>query len=723
MLQESDFSYARSSQVNLPVQIQVDSPILPYLVLEIVHFNNHVVGKRPVLNRDWLKFDIKYSELLLSSIVRITMYEKKDRSRIPIKQGLFTLFNKKNVLKQSRHRILLNPMNKPENQYQRTEIDGLDKLMRRYKCGDIPHVDWLDDRFESYFGKVRLRDTIIDGEDFVYINLPIFDFPIIYHEVEYKGITLRSLRSPLISVIDPDVLELENPVESKHRKLARSYRTGPLDKNLKPNSKLRDELNVILNYPPTQIFTEQEKDLLWRFRFYLLLDKKPLAKFVKCVVWKDPVEAKQAIELLEQWGGIDVEDALELLGSGSWDSKVRAFAVAQLHRAESKKLLLYLLQLVQAIKFETDKSDSPLVKFLIGRGLEDHALGNYFHWYLMIECQDKTFGRMYANVAFQFLAKMVQTSQGINRRDNLRRQAELIEKLANLCKDIRLSKESRPKKIEQLQSFISDPRNGLLSFPPLSLPLDPDVQVTGIVPEKAFVFKSNLSPLSLTFTCIDGSEYGLIFKHGDDLRQDQLVVQLFSLMDKLLLKENLNLKLSPYKVLATAPDHGMIQFLTGKNIASILRDCQNSLVPYLEKDGVIEKGVMDNYIKSLAGYCVMTFLLGVGDRHLDNILLKQDGCVFHIDFGFILGRDPKFFPPPMKISKEILEVMGGTTSARYTEFKSFCFVAYNNLRKSANLILNLFNLMSSANIPDIALEAEKAVFKVLITDRFKKGFD
>lgn len=46
-------------------------------------------------------------------------------------------------------------------------------------------------------------------------------------------------------------------------------------------------------------------------------------------------------------------------------------------------------------------------------------------------------------------------------------------------------------------------------------------------------------------------------------------------------------------------------------------------------------------------------------RHLDNLLLRDDGRLFHVDFGFILGKDPKPFPPPMKLCKEMVEAMGG----------------------------------------------------------------
>lgn len=108
-------------------------------------------------------------------------------------------------------------------------------------------------------------------------------------------------------------------------------------------------------------------------------------------------------------------------------------------------------------------------------------------------------------------------------------------------------------------------------------------------------------------------------------------------------------------------------------------------------------------------------MLGVGDRHLDNLLLSPDGHLFHVDFGFILGRDPKPFPPPMKLCKEMIEAMGGADSPHYFKFQQHCDTAFITLRKNANLILNLFALMVDANIPDIKIEPDKAVMKVTHT--------
>ena len=72
---------------------------------------------------------------------------------------------------------------------------------------------------------------------------------------------------------------------------------------------------MLTQKPPQDPIPPADKDLLWRFRFYLTQNKKALPKFLRCVDWADAVEVKQAIELLDSWVPMDVEDALELLSA------------------------------------------------------------------------------------------------------------------------------------------------------------------------------------------------------------------------------------------------------------------------------------------------------------------------------------------------------------------------------------------------------------------------
>jgi phosphatidylinositol 3-kinase len=155
--------------------------------------------------------------------------------------------------------------------------------------------------------------------------------------------------------------------------------------------------------------------------------------------------------------------------------------------------------------------------------------------------------------------------------------------------------------------MILDSKNGLKEVsPPLPLPLDPKIEITGIIAEKSSVLKSNMLPLLLCFQTKDGVEYPVMFKDGDDMRQDQLVIQLVTLMDRLLRKENLDLKLSPYAVLATGTLQGMVQFLPSKTIAGIVSDHGNVL-NYLRANNRdegsvgtsgIEPGVIDTFVRS-----------------------------------------------------------------------------------------------------------------------------
>jgi len=100
----------------------------------------------------------------------------------------------------------------------------------------------------------------------------------------------------------------------------------------------------ILRYPPTQELTTPQRDLVWKFRFYLTRDKRALTKFLKSVVWSDSGEATQAVEtLLPMWSEVEMDDALELLGpaEGFRDRRVRAYAVKQLEQADDEVRALF----------------------------------------------------------------------------------------------------------------------------------------------------------------------------------------------------------------------------------------------------------------------------------------------------------------------------------------------------------------------------------------------
>lgn len=87
-----------------------------------------------------------------------------------------------------------------------------------------------------------------------------------------------------------------------------------------------------------------------------------------------------------------------------------------------QELMLYLLQLVQALKFESTASeqrsarstasaisydDSGLADFLVARAVENPVLGNRLHWYLSVEVALGVMAKMYAKVEFKFQELLV----------------------------------------------------------------------------------------------------------------------------------------------------------------------------------------------------------------------------------------------------------------------------------------------------------------------------
>ncbi|PWN44098.1 phosphatidylinositol 3-kinase [Ceraceosorus guamensis] len=772
------------------------------------------------------------SSLPLNSQVGLTIWDSAGRlegGKRCVGGTTFKLFGKKGTLKTASHRLFVWPEVQADGSAEtstpskqgKDEMGRLEKLIKLHEASSLPRLAWLDKLTYRQIERINAEQGVHSKAMWLYVDLPRWDAPVVWCELEGNPAhTMASTSAaptgvepanttPVVGAIDTgfftvfdaeqipmqDPLDgrwglLENPIEAKSRRLARSHRNGPLDRELKPDAAIRDELNDILSYPPTRALTSREADLLWSFRFYLSRFPGGLTKFLKSVSWSDQGEAKQATEvLMPMWAKIGLDDALELLGPGFRDQRVRHYAVQTLERADDDELILYLLQLVQALKFDDASAvgasePGPLTSFgpesgipsgansaslahtaagdiigvsqtlrpyLINRALKsaqsgDLVLANNLYWYLTVETEDKRWGRMYRDAKQEFLRSCESVKVGDALLASLfKQQAALVAQLSKQALLLRSSKDARPKKIDKLRAFIADPKSKLQDFEAsgLPLPLDATVRVSGIRAEESTIFKSNLFPLLLQFDRVpqlqpshetgeaSTESYGVIFKNGDDLRQDQLVIQLFTLMDKLLRNENLDLRMTPYRVLATASLDGMVQFVQSASVASILSTHSGSLLNYLrsyhpDETSLATYGVkpeiLDTFIRSCAGYCVVTYLLGVGDRHLDNLLLAPDGHFFHaVDFGYILGRDPKPFPPAVKLCKEMVDCMGGTQSQHYLRFKSLAHTAFATLRKNANLILNLIALMVDANVPDIRVEPDKAVLKVQEKFRLELG--
>ncbi|XP_012296251.1 phosphatidylinositol 3-kinase catalytic subunit type 3 isoform X2 [Aotus nancymaae] len=724
---------------------------------------------------EWLKLPVKYPDLPRNAQVALTIWDVYGPGKaVPVGGTTVSLFGKYGMFRQGMHDLKVWPNveadgSEPTKTPGRTsstvsedQMSRLAKLTKAHRQGHMVKVDWLD---RLTFREIEMiNESEKRSSNFMYLMVEFRcvkcddkEYGIVYYEKDGDESSPILTSFELVKVPDPQMSM------------------------------------IIVSYPPTKQLTYEEQDLVWKFRYYLTNQEKALTKFLKCVNWDLPQEAKQALELLGKWKPMDVEDSLELLSSHYTNPTVRRYAVARLRQADDEDLLMYLLQLVQALKYENfddiknglepTKKDSQssvsenvsnsginsaeidssqiitsplppvsspppasktkevpdgenleqdLCTFLISRACKNSTLANYLYWYVIVECEDQDTQQrdpktheMYLNVMRRFSQALLKGDKSVRvMRSLLAAQQTFVDRLVHLMKAVQRESGNRKKKNERLQALLGDNEKMNLSDVELiPLPLEPQVKIRGIIPETATLFKSALMPAQLFFKTEDGGKYPVIFKHGDDLRQDQLILQIISLMDKLLRKENLDLKLTPYKVLATSTKHGFMQFIQSVPVAEVL-DTEGSIQNFFRKYAPSENGpngisaeVMDTYVKSCAGYCVITYILGVGDRHLDNLLLTKTGKLFHIDFGYILGRDPKPLPPPMKLNKEMVEGMGGTQSEQYQEFRKQCYTAFLHLRRYSNLILNLFSLMVDANIPDIALEPDKTVKKV--QDKFR----
>ena len=92
-------------------------------------------------------------------------------------------------------------------------------------------------------------------------------------------------------------------------------------------------------------------------------------------------------------------------------------------------------------------------------------------------------------------------------------------------------------------------------------------------------------------------------------------------------------------------------------------------------------------------------------------MIDERGHMFHVDFGFIFGKNPpsKNVMPPIRICVEMIECMGGFESKGYKKFIEKCVIAFKFLRTYSKYILDLLYLMIHAEIDGLPADDSEEI--------------
>ncbi|XP_019343000.2 phosphatidylinositol 4,5-bisphosphate 3-kinase catalytic subunit gamma isoform isoform X3 [Alligator mississippiensis] len=379
---------------------------------------------------------------------------------------------------------------------------------------------------------------------------------------------------------------------------------------------------------------------------------------------------------------------------------------------------------LQAVKFEP-YHDSALARFLLKRGLRNKRIGHFLFWFLRSEIAQS----MHYQQRFAVILEAYLKGCGKAMLCDFMKQVQVIELLHTVTMEIKSVSAEKydvtSQVITQLKQKLEKLQNNKLpeSF---RVPYDPGLRAGALVIEKCKVMASKKKPLWLEFKCADptalsNETIGIIFKHGDDLRQDMLILQILRIMESIWEAESLDLCLLPYGCISTGNKIGMIEIV--KDATTIAKIQQSTvgntgafkdeiLNQWLKERCVIEEkfqAAVERFVYSCAGYCVATFVLGIGDRHNDNIMITESGNLFHIDFGHILGNYKSFLGinkerVPFVLTPDFLFVMGTSgkkTSQHFHKFQDVCVKAYLALRHHTNLLIILFSMMLMTGMPQL----------------------
>ncbi len=115
-----------------------------------------------------------------------------------------------------------------------------------------------------------------------------------------------------------------------------------------PSEEEAKQLDEIIRRDTLHEMSEQDKELVWKYRRYCRERPNSLPKLLNAVKWNSRDDVSLLYILLKDWDLVDNETALGLLDCSYADLGVRTFAVESLEQnLTDEELLQYILQLVQ----------------------------------------------------------------------------------------------------------------------------------------------------------------------------------------------------------------------------------------------------------------------------------------------------------------------------------------------------------------------------------------
>jgi hypothetical protein len=257
-------------------------------------------------------------------------------------------------------------------------------------------------------------------------------------------------------------------------------------------------------------------------------------------------------------------------------------------------------------------------------------------------------------------------------------------------------------------------------------PLNLNEQIIEII--KIEKLKSNTCPLLLTTKVIRNTKFiivKLIIKKDESLRKESIVACLIKLLQDRLYKQaeknriKIFDKIPTYQIIMLGKNLSIIEYVEESLTLRMISKNNFTLQNYiLENNPTIQVDLIKRkFLQSLAISSSLSYILGLGDRHLDNIMINKHGQLFHIDYGYLMDNPTTSIisNPNIKITTVMIDFLGGVEGKYYKEFTQYIIQIYDILRLYKNLIINYFEIIGKENF------INWNVFKPKLENRFLMG--